>query len=333
MRYSFVLILVLILFPSCQKKKSAEPSVQRVDNYVPPASEAEIDLTQSYLSPSDAFSDGSAFYATNFQPNQIKYRGTRKLFYHISKPLNSDLTVVTEYLSGAWTNGDTLSTATRILLYADDILLYRKAFPIEFSGAVNFSSVRKFNHTVLPVRADRSILYYWFDKVDAAGSVEKEYHAVAVDQSGITNELSGDLTRIGDHYNTVRFLNDSRLKARIPPNRRYPYLSVDVIYTVDWQTCSATMEVPVDTIFTVSEQPSRFFSSKLKLSAQPEPSAAFKETNFRRLTQAQMQRIFIPSLFDSGSISRDHLFIQFNRTTSGWIDHETMKFEEIVSEN
>jgi hypothetical protein len=333
MRYSFLLMVLLLLLSSCQKKKADIPNVQRVDNYVPPASEAEIDNTQSYLSPSDAFSDRSAFSPSNFQQGQVKFRGMRNIFYHISQLPRSPLTVVVEYLGGIRAEGDTLSTATRMLLYSDNTLLYRKAYPVDLSDASTFSSARKFDHTILSVGPSRSILYYWFTIVNADGSVSTEYHAVAVDKEGVTNELSGDLTRIGGSIATVRFLNENRLKAKVVPNTRYQNLSVDILYTIDWQTCSAMMDVPIDTVFTVSEQPSRYFSSKIKLFSQPDNASSFRETNFRRLTQAQMQRVFIPSLFDTNSISRDRLFIQFNKNTSGWIDHETMKFEEIISEN
>jgi hypothetical protein len=257
----------------------------------------------------------------------------RNIFYHISQLPRSPLTVVVEYLGGIRAEGDTLSTATRMLLYSDNTLLYRKAYPVDLSDASTFSSARKFDHTILSVGPSRSILYYWFTIVNADGSVSTEYHAVAVDKEGVTNELSGDLTRIGGSIATVRFLNENRLKAKVVPNTRYQNLSVDILYTIDWQTCSAMMDVPIDTVFTVSEQPSRYFSSKIKLFSQPDNASSFRETNFRRLTQAQMQRVFIPSLFDTNSISRDRLFIQFNKNTSGWIDHETMKFEEIISEN
>lgn len=327
-----VLIIVLLL-SSCQKKKADVPNVQRMDNYVPPASEAEIDISQSYISPSDALSDRSPFAEENFRQNQIKYRGMRNVFYHISRQQRSPLVIVVEYLGGIRAEGDTLSTATRMLLYLDNMLLYRKAFPADFSDAATFSSARRFDHTILSVTPSKSILYYWFTITNTDGSVSMEYHAVAIDQNGITNELSGDLTRIGGSVASVRFLNENRLKAKIVPNARYQNLSVDIFYTIDWQTCTAMMDVPIDTVFSVSEQPTRFFSNKIRLFTVPETSSPFRETNFRRLTQAQMQRVFVPSLFDTNSIGRDRLFIQFNKNTSGWIDHETMKFEEIISEN
>ncbi len=334
MRYSALLLLLLLLVSSsCQKKKGDEPNVQREERYVPPATEEEIDVSQTYLSPSDGFSDRAAFAAASFEKKELKYRGARNIFYLISQPKNSSVTLVVEYLSGRFANGDSVSTATRLLFYSENVLVYRKAFQIQFTGPTNFSSVRKFDHTLMNITGARSILFYWNENVSEDGSSEKEYSAVAVDKEGITNELSGDISRIGGNIGTVRFLNENRLKAKIAPNHRYPNLAVEIFYTIDWQTYAADMEIPVDTMFTVSEQPSHFFSSKIKLFAQPEKNASFRETNFRRLTQAQMERVFIPSLFDTNSISRDHLFIRFGKTASGWIDYETMKFEEIISEN
>ncbi|MFZ4621134.1 MAG: hypothetical protein ACOYNS_11290 [Bacteroidota bacterium] len=333
MRYSALLILLLLFCSSCQKKKAAEPSVQREEHYVPPATEEEIDVSQTYLSPSDGLSDRSAFIPSVFEKKELKYRGSRNIYYIVSRPKNSSVTLVVEYLSGRFANGDTVSTATRLLLFSDDVLVYRKAFQIQFDGPSNFSSVRKFDHSLMNISAARSILFYWNENVSEDGMSVKEYAAAAVDKDGLTNELSGDISRIGGSVTTVRFLNENRLKAKIAPNHRYLSLSVEVFYTVDWQAYTAVMDVPVDTIFSVSEQPSHFFSSKIKLFAQPQTNSAFRETNFRRLTQAQMQRLFVPSLFDTNSISRDHLFIQFNKSTSGWIDFETMKFEEIISEN
>jgi hypothetical protein len=328
-----ILLCFSLLFASCQKKKAAEPALPRMDNYVPPASEADIDTTQGYLSPSDPLSDRSTFTASNFQSTQIKFRGTRNISYQISMTGGTAPVIVVEYLNGSWGGGDTVSTATRILLYAGSELLYRKAFPIEFSGAVNFARIRKLDHTIMSVNQQKSIVYYWFDVVRADGSVTKEYHAVCVDNEGITNELTGDITRIGGSYASVRFLNENRLKAKVPPNVRYPDLTVDLFFSVDWNTCTAALDVPVDTVFIISDQPSRYFSNKIKLFSGPEPSAPFRETNFRRLTQAQMQRAFIPSMFDPVAVNRDRIFIDFNRTTKGWIDYNTMVFEEIIAEH
>ena len=330
---SLFIIFLILLFSSCQKKKTVEQSVKQVDNYIPSASELEIDTTRGYISPSDELSDRSIFDNANFQKNKIKFRGERNIYYHVSQSGNNALTVAVEYLSGSWKNGDTISTATRILLYLDNELLYRKAFPIEFSDAVNFSTVKKFNYTTLTVGRTKSIVYYWFDIARADGSVENEYHAISVDKEGITNELTGDIVRIGKSHESVRFLNENRLKAKVPPNSRYPNLTVDLIFSVDWKTCTSSLDVPIDTIFTVSDQPFRYFNSKIKLHSSLERTSPFRETKFRRLTQAQMQRIFTPSLFDKTNIERDHLFVEFNKTTKGWIDYETMKFEEIVSEN
>lgn len=328
-----IVICFLVLLSSCQKKKVSEPPVQRMDNYVPPASDADIDTTQAYLSPSDPLSDRSSFTASNFQSTQIKFRGTRNILYHISMADAVAPVVVVEYLNGAWTNGDTISTATRILVYSGSELLYRKAFPIEFSDAVSFASVRKFDHSILTVNQNKFIIYYWFEIIRPDGYLSKEYHAVSVDNNGITNELAGDVIRIGGNFASVRFLNENRLKAKVRPHGRYPDLTIDLHFSIDWNTCTSVLDVPVDTIFIVSDQPSRYFSNKIKLFSTPEPSAVFRETNFRRLTQAQMQRAYVPSFFDSSAVKRDRLFIEFNKSTKGWIDHETMVFEEIIAEH
>ena len=333
MSKSIAIIIMLVLFSSCQKKRPAEQNVQQMDNYIPPASEAEIDTTLGYISPSDAFSDHSQFSPSNFQTIQGKFRGTRNIYYHIFQPKVNDLVIVVEYLNGARRNGDTTSTATRFLLYSGNELLYRKAFPPEFSDAVNFSTIQKFNYTVLSVNQSKSIVYYWFDRISISGANEKEYHAVSVDRDGITSELSGDMTMIASNFATVRFLNENRLKAKVAPNGRYPYLKIDLIFSIDWKICTSALDVPADSIFTVSDQPSRYFNSKVKLFQSQAKNASFHETKFKRLTQAQMQRIFIPSFFDHTAIGRDRLFIEYNRTTKGWIDYVTMKFEEIVSEN
>lgn len=330
-----LVIFLLLIFVSCKNRESAKAihQSQAIDNYIPPASEADIDTTQAYLSPSDQLSDRSTFTASHFQSTQMKFRGLRNIAYHISMAGSTAPVIVVEYLSGAWSSGDTASTATRILLYGGSELLYRKAFPIEFSGPLNFSRIRKFDHAIMSVNQQKSIVYYWFDIIRADGSVEKEYHAVCVDNEGITNELSGDITRIGGSYASVRFLNENRLKAKVSPSRRYPDLTVDLLFSIDWTSCSSELDVPSDSVFIVSDQPSRYFSNRIKLYAGVEPSAAFRETNFRQLTQARIQRAFVPSMLDSAQIRRDRLFIEFNRTTKGWIDYDTMLFEEIISEN
>ncbi len=328
------LILLLLFVCACQKKKLAEPVVQRSDNYVQPASQDEIDTTQSYISPSDVLNNHSEFDREKFHAQVIQYRGVRNLFYTISfsQSMNNTITVIIEYLHGTSENGDSVSTASRILVYAKNALVYRKAFPLEFSNTIQFSAFRTFNHVVYTVSPTKAIVYYWLEVLRKNGAAEKEYQAVCIDNEGITNELSGDLNRIGGNYASIRFLNETRLKAKVPPTLRYPYLFIDLIFSIDWKTCNASLDIPVDTIFSVSDQPSRFFNSKIKLYTTPNRLSAFRETNFRRLTQAQMQRIFVPSFFNTINIRRDMVFVEFNRTTSGWIDYDTMLFEEIISE-
>jgi len=319
---------------SCQKKKPAEPVVQRSENYVQPTSQDEIDTTQSYLSPSDALNDHSIFDQEKFQPQQVRYRGLRKIFYEVSSSqvMNNNLTVITEYIPGTTESGDSVSTASRILVYSKNELVYRKAFSLEFSKTIFFSASRAFNHIVYTVTPTKAIIYYWLEVRRNNEPGEREYHAVCVDNEGVANELSGDINHIGNNYESIRFLNETRLKAKVPPNSRYPYLFVDLIFSIDWKTCTASLDVPVDTVFSVSDQPSRFFNSKLKLYKTPIHSSSFRETNFKRLTQGQMLRIFVPSFFNVVDIDRDFVYIEFNRTTSGWIDYRTMMFEEIVSE-
>jgi len=333
MKQTFILFLCAFLLVSCQKKKPAEQDVQKVDNFIPSASETDIDTTQAYISPSDASSDRAPYSSDRFLPTRITYRGTRSVFYIESVPTQqSPLRIVTEYMEGKWGDNDTVSSATRVLVYNNGLLVYRKAFPLSFATVTAFARVRKFDHVVLPVNASKSILYYWLDVVDAGGTVTREYHAVSSDAEGITNELSGDLTRIEGHFATLRFLNDERVKAKVPPGPRYPSLTVDLLFTIDWNACTAVLDVPVDTVFNISEQPSRFFSNKIRLFAGTEPGAPSTETNFRRLTQGAMRRAFVPSLFDTNSISRDRVFVEFNARTKGWIDHRTMLFEELALE-
>ena len=327
-----VLALIIVL-SSCQKKERNESVPQRSENFVPATSLMEIDTSQTYISPSDALSDRSPFEQENFQTKKINYRGERTIYYHssTSQGKNDNIITVVEYLSGTKVNGDTISTASRILVYADNELAYRKAFPIEFSGTVNFYSVRKFNHALLRVTATKALIYFWLE-IDRNGSIENDYHAISVDTEGIVNELSGNINHVGSNFETIRFLNENRMRARVQPSSRYPNLKIDLIFSMDWKLCTATLDVPIDTIFTVSEQPSRYFNNKIKLYAATNQRSAFKETNFRRLTQAQMQRVFIPSYFNPNEIKRDFVFIEFNRTTRGWIDYDTMVFEEIISE-
>lgn len=333
MKYSFILLLCALLLTSCQKKKSAEQDVKQVDNFVPSASETDIDTTQAYLSPSDALNDRAPYASDQFLPTRITFRGTRSVFYQESVPTQqSPLRIVTEYMEGKWGDNDTISTVTRVLVYNNGLLVYRKAFPLSFATVTAFSQVRKFDHVILPVNEKKSILYYWLDIVDASGVVTQEYHAVSSDAEGITNELSGDLSRIAGHYATVRFLNENRVKAKVPPGPHYPALTVDLIFTIDWNACTAILDVPNDTVFIVSEQPTRFFSNKIRLFAGTEPGSSSTETNFRRLTQGTMRRAFVPSLFDTNSIGRDHLFVEFNTRMKGWIDHRTMVFEEVALE-
>lgn len=334
MSRSIPLLLLLLFICSCQKKKVVEPVVQRTDNYVQPASQDEIDTTQSYISPSDAFNDHAVFEKDMFQPQRIRYRGVRNLFYTVSssQAMNNNLTIVTEYLQGTNDRGDSISTASRILVYAKNELVYRKAFPIEFSNAVHLSSSCTFNNVVFTVSSTKAIIYYWLEILRKNDPAEKEYHGICIDNEGIVNELSGDLNRVGGNHSSIRFLNETRLKAKVPPTSRYPYLAIDLIFSIDWKICSATLEVPVDTIFSVSEQPSRFFNSKIRLHTGSNRLSSSRETNFKRLTQGQMRRIFVPSFFNNDQIERDMVFVEFNRTTAGWIDYNTMLFEELITE-
>lgn len=329
---SAAFILLLLYCSSCDKKRTPEIIIQRSDNYVQPSSREKIETSEAYISPSDAFSDRSMFDTANFKPANVNYHGTRNIFYHIITPPSKtkDILIVVEYLTGYLRSGDTTSTASRILVYVKKELAYRKAFPIEFTGPVNFSQIQKFDYTVFNVTLSKSIIYYWFNVIRTVRIIERKYQAVCVDKEGIVNEFSGDLTRIGQYFNSIRFINKYLLTAKVAPHVRYPSLTIDVAFSVDWNTCTAMLDVPVDTVFTVSAQPSRSFNRKLRLFSSPVDSSQFRETNFRQLTQAQLQRIFVPSFFTSDAIDRDRLFIDFNRTTKGWIDHETMISEGIV---
>ena len=328
MKQSFLFIVICALaFTSCQKKKSAEVSPAPVAKPVVPVTE---DTLQTYISPADRFDDRSEFAAENFDPTPVRYRGDRTVHYKIAPLGNGAVTMVLEYISGSFAFGDSVSTVTRLLLYSQNQLVYRKAFPPEFAGTSSFASVRSFDHQLLKAGTTKAILYYWLTVTGADGIGRKEYHAVAMDQQGVTNELTGDLTRIAGNLSAIRFQGENRLLTRIPPHRRYHKITVDAAFTIDWTTCTATMDVPADSSFPVSDQPLHFFNAKTKLFSSTKEGAASRETIFKELTSAQIQRAFVPSLFDSSSVSRDRLFIHYSKALSGWIDPKTMTAEEIL---
>lgn len=328
MRRQFLLILTFALvFSSCQKKKTADSAPIPAPKSVVPVTE---DTLQTYISPSDRFDDRSEFAAENFEPTPVRYRGDRTVHYKIAPLGNGAVTMVLEYMSGSFPFGDSLSTITRLLLYAQNQLVYRKAFPPEFAGTSSFASVRSFDHQLLKAGTAKAILYYWLTVTGADAIGRKEYHAVAMDQQGVTNELTGDLTRIAGNLTGVRFQGENRLLVRIPPHRRYVKFFIDVAFAIDWTTCTAAMDVPADSVFTVADQPLHYFNAKTKLFSSVKEGASSRETIFKKLTSAQIQRAFVPSLFDTASVSRDRLFVQYNKALSGWIDPKAMVAEEIL---
>lgn len=137
---------------------------------------------------------------------------------------------------------------------------------------------------------------------------------------------------MSDNLDAVRFLSEDRVSASIVPDPRYRNLAADVTIGIDWETSTTSLEVPRDTIFSLTNRPDRFFGSKTVLFAQPTGTSVFRELALRRSMRAQMVRMFAPSLFDSGNIHRDRIFIQFSTANKGWIDYKTMIGEEIVAE-
>ncbi len=328
-----VLALLLLMFSSCQKKKAAESIVQRTDNYIPPSTETVPDSTQPYSSPTDAFKERSMFADTNFRISPFRFHGVRNLHYQILRAGKNYPTIVVEFLSGTWKNGDTVSTATRFLLYSGNMLLYRKAFALELSDAENFSTIKKFNKTVWNVSKTKAVIYYWIDNVRSDSTTEREYHAVSMNTEGITSELTGGFTRIGGNIETVNFLTERRVKASATPNARYPQLAVELNFSLDWKSCSATLDVPADTVFPVSGLPLRLFKNEIILHSSPVQTSPLHEADIRQRTRGQMQLVYLPSFFEMKDITRDRLFVEFNRTLKGWIDYESMKREGIISEH
>lgn len=260
------------------------------------------------------------------------------------KNLRDTITLVVEYLGGSIeypgaegkkTVSDT-RTMTRMLFYLNNTLSFRKAFPVEVYGGAYFSIVRTFDKTFFDASPTKTIVYFWTDETKYGENYGKnsrrEYQAVGVDKDGIIYDLTGYFHRVSDNLDAVRFLSEDRVSASVVPDQRYRNVAVDVIITVDWKTSTTSLEVPRDTIFSVTNSPDRFFGSKTILFTQPTGTSVFKELNLRRLTRAQMVKMFAPSLFADENINRDRIFVQFNNTNKGWIDYKTMVGEEIVVE-
>ncbi len=323
-RFSLYIIVLLIGVSSCQKKKQADHAQKNDDRYVPSVSS---DTVQSYLSPSDTLSDRSRFNENHFRADQIDYRGKRKYSYIISRSSDHPLTVVVEYLHGA--GSDTASTAVRLLIYADELLLYRKAFPPVFSEGNRFGAVTLCDHIVLNFDRTKSIVYYWLSRSGSATSADKEFHAVAVDPEGISSELSGTLTLLGSAAASGRFVSESQLAVPSPPHTRYRDLKIIHDVSIDWKECSAFIVNPSDTIYNVSLQSPRMFPAGQKLFAAPHRNASVRTAGRRTPLQGVIRKAFVPSMFvdDAG---RDMLYVEFQNNTAGWIDAEAMMKEEIL---
>lgn len=338
----------MFLISSCTKKKPDDSIIQQKTSAYQPATEIPLDTSGAYFSPTDLFRDNSQFDRGSFQSRQIQYNGERSILYSITsralKNQRDTITLVAEYLAGkveyTGTGGgkivDDTRTMTRILFYLNNTLSYRKAFPVELYDRAYFPVVRTFDKTFFDASPTKTIVYFWTDETGYGGNYEKidrrEYQAVGVDKDGIIYDLTGYFHNVSDNLDAVRFLGEDRVSASVVPDQRYRNVAVDVIIMVDWKTSTTSLEVPRDTIFSVTNSPDRFFGSKTTLFAQPTGNSVFKEMNLRRSTRAQMARMFAPSLFASENINRDRIFVQFNSTNKGWIDYKTMVGEEIIAE-
>ncbi len=343
-----ILILGTFLFPSCIKKKPDDSVIQQKTSDYQPATEIPLDTAGAYISPTDLFRDNSQFDRSSFFSKQIKYFGNRTVNYSLTsrslKNKRDTITLVVEYLGGKveYAGGgagkvvEDARTMTRLLFYLNNTLSFRKAFPVEVYDGAYFPVVRSFDKTFFDASPTKTIVYFWTDETGYGNDFEKinrrEYQAVGVDKDGIIYDLTGYFHRVSDNLDAVRFLSEDRVSASVVPDLRYRNVAVDVIITVDWKTSTTSLEVPRDTIFSVTNSPDRFFGSKTTLFAQPTGTSVFKELNLRRSTRAQMVRMFTPSLFASESINRDRIFVQFNSTNKGWIDYKTMVGEEIIAE-
>lgn len=341
-----ILFVVVLILSSCTRKKADDSVIEQKTSAYQPATDILFDTSGAYTSPTDLFRDNSQFERSSFFSKQIKYFGGRTVSYSItSRPLKNQrdtITLVVEYLGGKveYAGGGTgkvvenARTMTRLLFYLNNTLSFRKAFPVEVYDGAYFPVVRSFDKTFFDASPTKTIVYFWTDETGYGNEYEKinrrEYQAVGVDKDGIMYDLVGYFHHVSDNLEAVRFLSEDRVSASVVPDPRYRNVALDVIITVDWKTSTTSLEVPHDTVFPVTNTPDRFFGSKTTLLAQPTGKSVFKELNLRRSTRAQLVRMFAPSLFDSGNIRRDRLFVQFNTANKGWIDNTTMIGEEIV---
>lgn len=339
--------IAVILFSSCTKKKTDDSVIEQKTSAYQPASEVPLDTSGAYISPTDLFRDNSQFDRGAFQLRQIQYHGARTILYSITsralKNQRDTITLVVEYLGGKveYTGSgggkivDDTRTMTRILFYLNNTLSFRKAFPVELYDRSYFPVVRTFDKTFFDASPTKTIVYFWTDETGYGANDGKinrrEYQAVGVDTDGIIYDLTGYFHHVSDNLDAVRFLSEDRVSASVVPDQRYRNVAIDVIIAVDWETSTTSLEVPRDTIFTITNTPDRFFGSRTTLFAQPTGNSVFKELNLRRSTRAQMAKMFAPSLFAADNIDRDRIFVQFSSTNKGWIDYRTMVGEEIIA--
>lgn len=346
-KYIGVIILFLFLSSCSKKKEEARPLQQSMSQYQP-STEIEQEASGAYISPTDFFRDNSLFEPSLFDGAVVQYKGERKAQYVLSaRPLksgNDTIILVIEYVSGKikYTRSDgrliveDTSTVSRLLIYLNNALYFRKAFPVAVYDSLLFPSVRLLNKAYFDAAPTKSIVYYWTDEIpygeNYGNNLKREYHAVGVDKEGVVYDLTGYFHRVSDNLDAVRFLSEDRVAASVTPTSRYRNLAVDVMITIDWETSTTSLEIPRDTIFSVSGKPERYFTRTLKLYAEPTALSAFTEMRLRTTTKAQALQLFAPSIVANENIGRDRLFVQFSPTNKGWVDYETMVYEEIIAE-
>jgi hypothetical protein len=345
--YTAVIILFLA-FSSCSKKKEEVRPLQQTYTHYEPSTKTELDTTGAYISPTDFFRDNSLFETPLFNNATVTYMGERNvrytLFVHPLKSGSDTITLVAEHLSGKikYTRADgsisieDTSSVSRLLFYLNGILYFRKAFPVVLDEAEFFPTVRLFYKTYFDAAPTKTIIYYWTDEIPYGANynnnLRREYHAVGVDKEGVVYDLTGYFHRVSDNLDAVRFLSEDRVAASVVPNSQYRNLAIDVVINIDWETSTTSLEFPRDTIFSVFGKPDRYFTRTLKLYAEPTSASVLKEVKLRTATKAQVLQLFAPSVLGKEYIGRDRLFVQFSAANKGWVDYETMVYEEIIAE-
>ena len=347
-KHAAIILIVFLAFSSCNKKKEEERSVQQTFSNYQPSTEFTSDTHGAYFSPTDLFRDNSSFASSLFQTAIVNYKGNRTVGYstssHILRSGSDTLTLVVENLRGKIkylrTEGNTIiedtSTVSRLLFYLNGTLYFRKAFPVTLYDSVYFPTIRLFNKVYFDAAPTKTIVYFWTDEIPYGenynSNFRRDYWAVGVDKEGVVYDLTGYFRRVSDNLDAVHFLGEDRVAASVVPDSRYRNLSIDVIINIDWMASATSLEFPSDTLFTVSGMPERYFTRTLKLYSQPASFSSFKEVRLKRATKARVLQLFAPSVLNKENITRDRLLVQFTGKNKGWVDYDTMVFEEIIAE-